>query len=341
MVTNLKTIPSILLLGIVLMVICPMGINAQSGIEPYEIERVGQSGWQFLKINGDPRQAAMGGSFMASSNPTSNVVFGNPALMAWIENYDVQFNNFSWLADISYTSLAAAKTFPGIGTFALSYVNMNYGDIPETIQAGIQGGGTVPLVTGEMFTAYDMAVGLSFARQITEQLGLGGSIRYLNEEIAGTGMSNWSMDFSTIYYTGFRSLRLAITARNFGPDAHLVGYSEDLRSEPVDIRMPLELRGGIAYDWLDGVSSPHLLMTVLEGRVPSDGKEKIHFGTEYSYHNLFFVRGGYRFNYDEEGLTLGMGINFPVVGYHCTLNYAYLDFGALTQVNMFSFGLEF
>lgn len=329
------------IMGLILSIMLPQLLFSQSGIEPSEIKRVGQSGWQFLKINGDPRQAALGGSFMATSNPNANVVFGNPALMAWIENYDIQFNNVAWLADIKYTSLAVAKSFEGIGTFAISYVGLDYGDIPETIHTALQGGGTVPFVTGETFSARDIALGISYAKRITEQLALGGSARYLSEEIAGTGMSNWALDFSTIYYTGLRSLRIAITARNFGPDAHLVGYSEDLQSEPVDIRMPLELRGGIAYDWLDGSTTPHFLTTILEGRVPSDGVEKIHIGSEYTYSNLFSVRGGYRFNYDEEGLTLGLGFHFPVGSFDCSLNYAYLDYGALTQVNMFSFGLTF
>lgn len=338
---NRKAIFRNMLMVLLVVILFPAAVHAQSGIEPSEIERTGQSGWQFLKINGDPRQAAMGGSYMITNNPTANAVFGNPALLAGIDNYNIQFNNVSWLADIGYTSLAVAKSFDGIGTFALSYVGLNYGDIPETIHSGLQGGGTVPLVTGETFTANDLAVGISYARQITEQLALGGNVRYLNQEIAGTGMSNWSFDFSTIYFTGLQSLRIAITARNFGPDAHLVGYSEDLHSEPVDIRMPLELRGGVAYDWLDGVSSPHLLTTILEGRVPSDGREKIHFGTEYRFHELVSVRGGYRFNYDEEGLTLGLGFHFPVGQFDCALNYAFLDYGNLTQVNMFSFGLEF
>jgi len=338
---NLKTVTAMVFRASLLALMLSTPSYAQSGIEPSEIQRVGQSGWQFLKINGDPRQAALGGTFMITNNPTANAVFGNPAILASIDDYDIQFNNVGWLADIQYTSLVVAKTLPGIGSFALSYVGMNYGDIPETIHTPLQGGGTVPLVTGETFSANDMAIGVSFARQITEQLALGGNVRYLNQEIAGTGMSNWSFDFSTLYYTGYRSLRLAITARNFGPDAHLVGYSEDLQSEPVDIRMPLELRGGIAYDWLEGDESPHVLTTIVEGRVPSDGKEKIHLAAEYRYHDLFSVRSGYRFNYDEEGLTLGMGFHFPVGHFDCSLNYAYLDFGALTQVNMYSFGLTF
>lgn len=329
------------LLIVLLLMIGAASSHAQSGIEPSEIERAGQSGWQFLKINGDPRQAAMGGSYLSAQSVNANTVFGNPALLTRIENTDLQFNSCNWLADIAYMSFAVARNLGPWGTVALSYVGLDYGDIAETIHAPLQGGGTVPLITGETFTARDMAVGISYAQTITTQLALGGSVRYLNETIAETGVSNWSLDFSTIYYTGFRSLRLAITARNFGPDAHLVGYSEELQSEPVDIRMPLELRGGVAYDVLEARNSPHWWTVGIEGKVPSDGREKVHLGTEYRYGQLIALRGGYRFNYDEEGLTVGVGFQFPIAEMACELNYAFMDYGALTQVNMFSFGLAF
>ncbi|NQT63137.1 MAG: hypothetical protein HQ556_09300, partial [Candidatus Marinimicrobia bacterium] len=45
--------------------------------------------------------------------------------------------------------------------------------------------------------------------------------------------------------------------------------------------------------------------------------------------------------HDTEGLTFGLGVSYPVAGYTLSFNYAFLDFGVLTQVNMFSFGLEF
>jgi len=313
--------------------------NAQTGISPTAIQRVGQSGWQFLKINGDPRQAAMGGTFMVTDQPNANAVFGNPAILAKLDRYDIQFNSTNWLADTKYFSFALAKGFPRIGTFAVSMASLDYGDIAETVYAPLQGGGAYPLVTGNTFTAGDLAAGISYAKIITDKLSIGGNVRYLREVIAGTGMTNWSIDFSTLYSTDVKNLRIAITARNFGPDAHLVGYSEELQSEPVDIKMPLEFRGGLAYDLLDGAEGAHRLTTVLEGKLPSDGPEKIHFGTEYQYRNLISVRGGYRFNYDEEGLTLGVGLHFPIGATQCDLNYGYLDYGALTHVNMFSFGL--
>jgi hypothetical protein len=70
-------------------------VRAQIGIAPNDIERVGQSGWQFLKINGDPRQAAMGGAFTAISHGDANAVFGNAAaldeMIDWILSADTDF----------------------------------------------------------------------------------------------------------------------------------------------------------------------------------------------------------------------------------------------------------
>ncbi len=326
-------------LYLVLILIMSSKVFSQSGIDPTPIERVGQSGWQFLKINGDPRQAAIGGTFMATHDPNANAVFGNPALLAKLKTYDIQFNTFNWLAGTKYFSFALAKGFSNLGTFAISMATLDYGDIAETVYAPLQGGGAYPLITGNTFTASDLATGISYAKTITDRLSIGGNVRYLKEVIAGTGMSNWAVDFSTLYYTGVKNLRLAITARNFGPDAHLVGYSEELQSEPVDIRMPLEFRGGVAYDLMDGTTNPNRLTVIFEGKLPSDGPEKIHFGTEYQYREIISLRGGYRFNYDEEGLTLGMGFHFPIGGTRCQINYAYLDYGALKHVNMFSFGV--
>ena len=46
-----------------------------------------------------------------------------------------------------------------------------------------------------------------------------------------------------------------------------------------------------------------------------------------SYNNLLFVRAGYRFNYDEQGVTGGLGVNLGIGGYKVRANYAYEYFG--------------
>lgn len=319
------------------------GLFAQAGIPPNDIERVGQSGWQFLKINGDARQAALGGSFSAFAAGNANAVFGNPAALVDVKKFDVQLNSMNWIADINHYSVAFAANLGGWGTLALSVVTLDYGDIPETINLpNLDDNITEVVITGNTFSSRDIAAGVSYARRLTDRLSIGGNARWLRQSIAEVSMTNLSLDFGTMYYTGLGSLRIAITARNFGPDSHLVGFSEEFQSEPVGIRMPIDFRLGLAYDVLaERDSSPHFLAAAVEGNHPNDGPEKIQMGVEYSFQKLLFLRGGYKFNYDEQGLTLGAGIHYAPGDFSGTLNYAYVDFGALRQVHMFSFGFTF
>jgi len=312
----------------------------QSGIPTNDIERVGQSGWQFLKINGDPRQAGMGSAFTAIAGGDANAVFGNPASIADVAGSDVQFNSVLWIADITHQSFSAARSFGDIGVFALSFATLDYGDIPETINAPIAGDTrTEAVVTGNTYTARDMALGLTYARKITENLSIGGSVRWLRESIAELSMTNVSFDFGTLYYTGYRSLRIAMAARNFGPDSHLIGWSEEYQAEAYDVRMPLDFRVGIAMDFFDEKGSPHVLTVALDGDHPNDGPEKIQLGAEYVFDRTLSIRGGYKFNYDEQNFTFGAGFAYPLVGMNVKVGYAYVNFGALKQVHMFSIGL--
>ncbi|MCB0260470.1 MAG: PorV/PorQ family protein [Calditrichaeota bacterium] len=317
-------------------------VYSQSGIVPNNIERVGQSGWQFLKINGDPLQSAMGGASTAISPGNANAVFGNPATLTGVGRLNIQFNNVNWIADIGHQSLALAWNSGRSGVFALSVVSLDYGDIPETVNAPIPGDDTRTraVVTGSMFTARDLAAGLSYARQITDRLSLGGNIRWIRQEIAELSMSNWSIDFGTIYYTGFRTLRLAITARNFGPDSHIIGWSEEYQREPVDVRMPIDFRAGVAMDFFEDAGDPHRLTVVFEGDHPNDGPEKFHMGADYTFQDVLSLRGGYRFNYDEQGLSVGAGLIYSQSGFTGSVNYAYLDFGALNGVHCLSLGFS-
>ncbi len=315
--------------------------QAQSGIAPVDIERAGQSGWQFLKINGDARQAALGGAYTAISNGDASAVFGNPAALSDVKNMNVQVNMLQWIADISHQSAAFAINMGDAGVFGASVAMLGYGDIPETINAASGASGTSPLVTGKMFTANDVAAGLSYARKITDNLSVGGNVRWMQQQIAELSMTNWSLDFGTMYYTGYKSLRIAITARNFGPDSRFGGWSEEFQTESDNVRMPLDFRAGMAMDFMDEEGSPHLLTVVVEGDHPNDGREKFHLGAGYVFEGTFFLRGGYKFNYDVQRFTFGGGVAYPLGGTLGTINYAYVDFGELTQVHMFSLGFSF
>ncbi len=325
-----------LLVGLVMLT----GVNAQPGLEPYDLERVGLSGWQFLKITANAKHAALGGSFIANSKGDAGAVFGNPSALVDVTNISVSFGQVNWFADIGYQTLSLAKGFGRRGVFALSVASLDIGDIPVTINRGISGTTvTEAVITGETYTGGDIAAGISYARQVTDRLALGGNIRYIEETVADLSMSNVSIDFGTTYETGYRSLRLAMVARNLGGDQQLAGWDETIQAEPVDIRMPIDFRIGVSMNLLESAGSPHVVGISIEGSHPNDGPEKLNMGLEYSFRDRAVLRAGYRYGYAEEALSFGGGVNLATGKYGTAINYALVPFGRLGLVHMFTIGL--
>jgi hypothetical protein len=290
---------------------------SEFGVPAEDFERVGQAGWQFLKIPANAREAAIGGIKAGLGNSSVGAVFNNPAELVYADNLQVAFSDVNWFADIRNQAVAISKAVPNIGHLALSAYYVNYGDMIRTDITQVASPN--PDVTGTeyidklvteglgTFSAYDLSVGFTYSRQVTDRLSFGSTLHYLRSEIDDLSMSNFAIDVGTIFFTGIKSLKL-----------------------------PTQFRFGVAYDLLERTNgSPHLLTLALEGVHPNDGPEKLNIGGEYTLMNLLSLRGGYRFNYDEEGLTLGAGINVDM-DMKFRLDYAYLDFGRLEAVHLFS-----
>ena len=313
-----------------------------SGIDPPDFNRVGQTGWQFLHLPTVARNAALADIKSGLINNDVSSIFSNPANIADIKNIDATFTKINYIADISYVTGAVAKNFGTWGVFGLSFANLDIGDMVRTENVYNESLGITERSGDiETFSAGDFLIGLSYARSVTDRLDIGGNVNYIREKLDDVDITNWSADFGIYYRTGFRSLRLSMLARNFGPDAEFVGFTE-LYGLPQSVRMPLDFRLGIGYDFIEAIDgSVHQLSGFLEAVHPNDGPERIHTALEYSFLNVFSLRAGYRFNYDEQGLTFGGGLNFDMKGMRGRIDYAYLDYGRLTSVHLFTLGFGF
>src|SRR5262249_26190292 len=75
---------------------------------------------------------------------------------------------------------------------------------------------------------------------------------------------------------------------------------------------------------------------------PPDNSERVNVGAEYAFHKYVFLRGGYAFNYDAEGVAGGVGFHFPVsVAGMADLGYAYTDMLDLGAAHRFSLRFQF
>ena len=69
---------------------------------------------------------------------------------------------------------------------------------------------------------------------------------------------------------------------------------------------------------------------------------RVTLAAEYKRKVFIYGRGGYRFGYDEEGLTLGAGVLFPSSSEsEVRVDYAYVDMGNLDYVQRIGVALFF
>jgi len=311
------------------------------GLDPSPFERVGMSGFQFLKIQTNARMAALGGMRTALSHGNAASALTNPASIADIKNFGFAFTRMNYIADIQYFSGSLVKNFGKWGILGVNFIHLDYGDITRTYW-GFDAQSNPIAVTDGTFSGGDLALGLSYARQVTDRLQIGGTFRYINEILdddSGVSTSLWAIDIGTVYYTGIRSFRIAMLGSNFGPDAEFVEFEERFGIRPVEVQLPVVFSLGAAYDFFEGNDSPHFMTLAAEFIHPNDGPERVHIGAEYSLMELLILRGGYRFNYDEDGLSLGAGIKVSVSRNNLIeIDYAFMDFGLLGVRHMFTLG---
>jgi long-subunit fatty acid transport protein len=313
-----------------------------------EFSRVGAVGAQFLKIGMGARYVAMGEASVACVND-AYAMYWNPAALAEISSSNLSLTNVDWISDVQLNHASFGKSLGEYSAFGVSITALSMGDMEMTTVE-------LPEGTGEMFTASSYALAVGYARKFTDRFSAGMSGKYIWERISEETASGFAFDFGTLFYTGLKSLRLGMNISNLGPEMKLEGPELDayhnpqpnnpnydnvkakLTVDPYDL--PLTFRFGMAYDLVD---SPESKFTVtMEAKHPNDNVQQASFGGEYSWRETFSLRGGYKFNYEEEGLTLGGGMKINASkDTKLDISYAWADFSRLSSVHRFSLGFEF
>lgn len=280
---------------------------------------------QFVKIGIGARQTALGEACIANMNDVSSV-FWNPAALTQIDNYQVTFNYTKWIADLNVMSAAVGINMGSIGAFGVSYSFMNYGDLEEAFVTSPTG--NTDTRTGNLFSGKDIVFGLTYAKPFTDKLSIGINVKYLREDLFKYTSSLWSFDIGSYYNTGWKGIRLAMSAQNFASQARWL-YTGDENQQSYEL--PLLYRIGASIDllggsdlFLGGDPMSQKFALNMDAIHSNDYSERLHVGAEYVFLNQFAIRGGYRFNYAEGNLSAGFGFNTSVSGIKLQLDYSYV-----------------
>lgn len=269
-------------------------------------------------------------------------VFSNPAALATLDSRQVVMSDAEWLADIRLMGGVYAFPYGTNGAAALSVISVDYGEIPMVREQESD-------VVAGTFSPQDLALSLSYARRWTDRLLVGGTLKYIEQSIAEYNSRGVAFDFGTLYHTGFRSLRLAMSTSNFGPDMGFDGsyldkyyigtaYVEQSRLFG-GYDLPLNFRLGLAYDF--ELPAAGRLTAALDATHPSDYSERLHLGAEYAWDETVFIRGGYVANAEEMDFSAGCGFNLKTSAGSARLDYAYSNFGVFNAVHRFGLCVSF
>ncbi len=325
-------------------------ILLSSLIHAQNLTKSGTTAAQFLKIGVGPRALGMGGAFVATSDDIS-ATYWNPAGLTNIISNEAFFEHTTWFAEIKHDYAAAASYLDGFGTVG-AFVSVLSMDemLVRTVDK--------PEGTGEYFEAGGIAVGISFARNLTDAFSIGFNAKYVREYIWHESAQGIAFDIGTLYKIPiFNEFRIGASISNFGTKMKLdgrdilevmqvgpgTGNQIHTKIELDEYDMPLVFRVGVAADFIKNDVSR--LTVALDATHPNDHTEYLNAGAEYGWNDIIFVRAGYTSIFEkdtEKGLSLGFGLKYGLLGtIKLKVDYAYQDLGRLTDVHYFSFGINF
>jgi hypothetical protein len=295
---------SILIYAVFIMILSSIENHAQFDYG-FDFSKSGSAGLQFLKIGVGARETAMGEAVTGLVND-ANSVFWNPAGLAYVTQGQAMLSHNSWLVDSKQN--AAVIAYP-LGSFvvALSAMNLSINQFEETTALQPDG-------TGRLVSAGDLVIGLSAARRFTDRLSIGMQVKYIQEKLDNYSLSNILFDVGTIYYTGFRQLRLGFALQHFGPDMKLVNQ---------EFRTPLLFRVS-ASDEIFSFKDFGLVAAV-DLIHPTDNNEWVNIGMELRLLEFVKLRAGYRFDNDLSKASFGIGLYPPSISdINLRIDYSYV-----------------
>ncbi|HPI38485.1 MAG TPA: PorV/PorQ family protein [Ignavibacteriaceae bacterium] len=307
---------------------------------------LGASGAQFLQIPIGSRAEAMGGAVVGLADDAS-AVFWNPAGIVKVNNFQVFFSYINWFELFDLNAASIVYNAGELGSFGASMIIFNTGKMEITTE-------TEPNGTGRYFDAGDLAIGVSYARYLTDRFSVGVSVKYVYQRIWNESSSGIAFDLGTQYKLDFQNLTIAMAMTNFGGDLKYDGSDLDFshrkddnfpisrltpsRLTTEEYPLPLNFQVGIGFDVFE------YEFVKMKGAIdvthPNDNKERAHFGTEFSFFDRLYLRGGYKLNYDDQNVTFGAGINLLWGSNAVYFDYAYSVYDILPAVHRISLKLS-
>lgn len=322
-----------------------------------EVNKVGTTSANFLKLEVGARAVSLAGAYTAIANDATALQW-NPAGIASLNKITASYNNANLYADIKHQFLGVVVPV-GLNNFfgfSLNYVDV--GRIEKTTVDSPEG-------TGLFFDNYSMAAGISYSRMLTDRVTFGITGRWVHEQIWEQKADGFSADLGIIFTPGLSGLKIGMSITNFGPDmmmdnGPLTTFSYEPRDDQPGVGnrnldaklqvqqypLPISFQLGAAMDIMGANSAfvgnrSNRISIIFEVNDSFDNDMRAKYGMEYEWRKLLALRTGYKQNYDLASFTFGGGLKIPVRGMDLRFDYGMADYGDLGYIHVTSIQIGF
>jgi long-subunit fatty acid transport protein len=287
----------------------------------------GTTGFSFLNLPVGARATAMGQAFGSIPNDIQGLVY-NPASLATMAASQVSFQHLSYVEDVTQEAFSfghAGRQEEMSWGFSSNYLRV--ADITRTV--------ATPSGTGDgyteagTFSTYDLALGLSAAGPVTDELKVGGTVKFIRESLVDASANAGAIDLGGVYrLNDEHSWNVGVAMQNFGMASKFADAA---------VKLPTSFRVGISGQPF----SQWLLATDYLKRVDTGGEFDV--GIEVTPRRFISLRMGYRYQLTRPDLggfsdfSAGIGLRHNRMSF----DYAFIPLGDLGMTHRLSVSYRF
>lgn len=303
-------------------------------------DRAGSAGATELLINPFAKSSGWAGANTSFARGIEGSYL-NIAGLSFVRQTEVNFSTTNYLSgsDITIGNFGFAQRVSETGVLGFSIMAMNFGEIDITRVDLPEGG------IGKYSPTF-ANVGVSYAKAFSNSIYGGMTFRVISEQIHDVSAFGAALDAGIQYVTGrYEQLRLGVAMRNVGPKMKFggdgfafrtgmgdLGNEITVQQRVADFELPSLVNIGASWDVIqigrdtsdNDIKMPAMHRITLAGNFRSNSftKDQIMGGIEYSFKDMFMVRGGYAWekgigNIDDrsnadKGVSAGFTAQLPI-----------------------------
>ena len=264
-----------------------------------------ETAYSFLRLPVSAHVAALGGENITLAEDDATMIFHNPSLICGVSDKSINLNYMTYMEGAKNVSASFIKMVGERSSWGVSAQLMDYGRIHQT---------TIYNEDLGKFSARDIAIGGTYAYELTDRISGGITAKFITSTIADYNSLAVGVDLGLNYLDASHGWSLSAVARNLG--GQIKAYEDEFE------RIPFDLQVGVSKRLLNSPFRFHATLSRLTDWDEAFGR-LLSIGADVLMGDNIYIAAGYNFRKAQQmkisdtdgssahgaGLSLGAGIS--------------------------------